>query len=178
MENISSWKIYFTNKGQIRILRVCVIAALQIESSPKENPCTLFGIFGSGTHEGVPCVGVAEMVDVGVKNDLVRVHVVALKDVGESVVLRVEALVAPVGIDRSSRGRESVTRAAGSARGVRARGRTRARRTRVSSPRVSQQRGQLWLQTEESPAWVSAKARGVFERENLISCCTFSSVRE
>ena len=30
MENISSWKIYFTNKGQIRILRVCVIAALQI----------------------------------------------------------------------------------------------------------------------------------------------------
>jgi hypothetical protein len=27
------------------------------------------------------------------------------------------------------------------------------------SPRVSQQRGQLWLQTEESPAWVSAKAR-------------------
>jgi len=45
-------------------------------------------------------------------------------------VLRVEALVAPVGIDRSSRGRESVTRAAGSARGVRARGRTRAQRTR------------------------------------------------
>jgi hypothetical protein len=24
--NISSWKIYFTNKGQIRILRVCVVA--------------------------------------------------------------------------------------------------------------------------------------------------------
>jgi hypothetical protein len=84
----------------------------------------------------VPGVGVAEMVmmmsfncscnDVGVKNDLVRAHVVALKDVCESVVLRVEALVAPVGVDRSSRGRESATRAAGVARGVRAGGRTRA----------------------------------------------------
>ena len=55
------------------------------------------------------------MVDVGVKNDLVRVHVVALKDVGESVVLRVEALVTPVGIDRSSSGRESATRATSAA---------------------------------------------------------------
>ena len=55
------------------------------------------------------------MVDVGVKNDLVRAHVVALKDSGESVVLVVETLVTPVGVDRSSRSRESVTRAAGAA---------------------------------------------------------------
>ena len=55
------------------------------------------------------------MVDVGVKKDLVRAHVVALKDGGESVVLRVEALVASVGVDRSSRGRESATRATGAA---------------------------------------------------------------
>ncbi len=55
------------------------------------------------------------MVDVGVKNDLVRAHVVALKDIGESVVLRVESLVMPVGVDRNSRGRESVTRATSAA---------------------------------------------------------------
>ena len=72
----------------------------------------LFGVFGSSTHEGVPGVGVAEIFDVCIKNDLVRVHVVPLKDDCESVVLRVESLVAPVGIERSSRVRESVTRAA------------------------------------------------------------------
>ena len=66
-------------------------------------------------HEGWPCAGVAKVVDVCVKNDLVRAHVVALKDGGESVVLRVEALVASVGVDRSSRGRESATRATGAA---------------------------------------------------------------
>jgi len=56
---------------------------------------------------------VAETVNVSVKNDLVGAHVVALKDCCESVVLRVrvESLVAPVGIERSSRVRESVTRA-------------------------------------------------------------------
>ena len=53
----------------------------------------------------------AETVDVIVKNDMVRAHVVVLKDCCESVVLRVEALVTPVGVDRSSRGRESATRA-------------------------------------------------------------------
>jgi hypothetical protein len=58
---------------------------------------------------------VAETVDVIVKNNLVRAHVVALKDVGESVVLVVEVLVTPVGVDRSSRSRESATRAAGAA---------------------------------------------------------------
>ncbi len=52
--------------------------------------------------EGVPGVGVAETVDVGVKNNLARSHVVALKDGGKSVVLRVEALVTPVGVDRSA----------------------------------------------------------------------------
>jgi len=62
---------------------------------------------------GVPSVGVAEIVDVGVKNDLVRVHVVTLKDDCERVVLRVEVLVSPVGVDRSSCVRESATRATG-----------------------------------------------------------------
>ena len=56
-----------------------------------------------------------EMINVCVKKDLVRAHVVALKDGGESVVLVVEALVTPVGVDRSSRSRESATRAAGAA---------------------------------------------------------------
>jgi hypothetical protein len=79
----------------------------------------------------------AEMVDVGVKNDLVRAHVVALKDGCESVVLRVEALVAPVGVDRSSSGRESATRAADSARGVRAGGRTRTRKPRCLAVVIS-----------------------------------------
>ena len=55
------------------------------------------------------------MVYVCVKKNLVRAHVVALKDVGESVVLVVEVLVTPVGVDRSSRSRESVTRAADAA---------------------------------------------------------------
>ena len=55
------------------------------------------------------------MVDVGVKNDLVRAHVVLLKDGGERVVLVCEPLVMPVGVDRSSRSRESATRAAGAA---------------------------------------------------------------
>jgi hypothetical protein len=66
-------------------------------------------------HEGGPGVGVAETVDVCIKKDFVRVHVVALKDVGESVVLVGETLVTPVGDDRSSRNRESATRAAGAA---------------------------------------------------------------
>jgi hypothetical protein len=66
-------------------------------------------------HEGWPGVGVAETVDVGVKKDLVRAHVVSLKDGGESVVLVGEALVTPVGVDRSSRSRESATRNAGTA---------------------------------------------------------------
>ena len=55
------------------------------------------------------------MVGVGVKKDLVRAHVVALKDGGESEVLVVEALVTPVGVDRSSLSRESATGAAGAA---------------------------------------------------------------
>ena len=64
-------------------------------------------------HEDWPCAGVAKVVDVCVKNDLVRAHVVALKDVVESVVLVGESLVTTVGVDRSSRSRESATRAAG-----------------------------------------------------------------
>ena len=55
------------------------------------------------------------MVDVGVKKNLVRTHVDFLKDSGESVVDVVEALVTPVGVDRSSRRRESATRGTGAA---------------------------------------------------------------
>jgi hypothetical protein len=73
----------------------------------------LSGVFGSSLHEGWPGIGVVETVNVSVKNDLMRAHVVVLKDGGESVVLVVEALVTPVGVDRSSRSRESATRAAG-----------------------------------------------------------------
>ncbi len=84
--------------------------ALQRESPPKETilyaPKTrqrsrkksrgvgvrggCFGVFGSSLHEGWPGVGVVETVDVIVKNDLMRAHVVILKDGGENVVLVVE----------------------------------------------------------------------------------------
>ena len=67
---------------------------------------------GSSVSEGVPGVWVAETVYVGAKNNFVRAHVVALKDVCKSVVLRVETLVVTVGVDRSSSGRKSVTRVA------------------------------------------------------------------
>jgi hypothetical protein len=117
----------------------------------------LFGVVGSSAHEGVPGVGVAEMVDVGVKNDLVRAHVVALKDGGESVVLRVEALVAPVGVDRSSRGREGATRAAGAARGVRAGGRTQARRPKCLATCVTAARAAVVA---------NRRVAGVGERES------------
>jgi hypothetical protein len=53
---------------------------------------------------------VAEVVNVSVKKNLVSDHAVALKDVGKSVVVRVEALVMPVGVDRSSSGRKSSMR--------------------------------------------------------------------
>ena len=66
-------------------------------------------------HEGWPGIGVVETVDVVVKNDLMRAHVVILKDVVESVVLVGEPLVTPVGVDRSTRSRESAMRAAGAA---------------------------------------------------------------
>jgi hypothetical protein len=44
----------------------------------------------------LPCVRVAKTVDVSVKKNLVRAHVVALKDVSKSVVVLVEAKIAPV----------------------------------------------------------------------------------
>ena len=59
--------------------------------------------------------GVAKTIDVGVKKNLVRAEAVALQDVGKSVVGLVEAKVAPVGTDRSSRCRKGATRAAGAA---------------------------------------------------------------
>jgi hypothetical protein len=83
------------------------------ESSSEGGVCgRAFGVLDSSVHESGPGVGVAETVDVGIKKDLVRAHVVALKDGGESVVLVGEALVTPVGDDRSSRSRECATRAA------------------------------------------------------------------
>ena len=60
----------------------------------------------------MPGIGVVETVDVVVKNDLMRAHVVVLKDFVESMVLVGEPLVTPVGVDRSSRSRESAMRAA------------------------------------------------------------------
>ena len=60
----------------------------------------------------MPGVEVAKIVDVGVKKNLVRAHAVALKDGGKSVVMLVEAKVASVGTDRSSRCRKGSTRAA------------------------------------------------------------------
>ena len=51
----------------------------------------------------MPGVGVAKAVNVIVKKNLVRVHTVALKDGCKGVVVRVEAKVAPEGVDRSSR---------------------------------------------------------------------------
>ena len=62
------------------------------------------GEFDSSVHEGWSGVGVAETVDVGVKNDLMRAHVVVLKDGGESVVLVGEPLVTPVGVCHSNEG--------------------------------------------------------------------------
>ena len=63
----------------------------------------------------MPGVGVAKTIDVGVKKNLVRAHAVALQDGCKSVVGLVEAKVAPVGTDKSSRGRKGATRAAGAA---------------------------------------------------------------
>jgi hypothetical protein len=56
----------------------------------------------------VPGFGVSEDVDVSVLRQeelglLVRAHAVALKDGGKNVVLRVEAIVAPEGVDSQER---------------------------------------------------------------------------
>jgi hypothetical protein len=69
---------------------------------------------------------VEETVHVSIKKDLVRAHAVSLKDCGENVVVRVEAIGTPEGVDRKISGRKSTTRAAVAAGGVQARGRTRA----------------------------------------------------
>ena len=57
----------------------------------------------------------AEIVNVGVKKNLVRDHVVVLKDCGERVVVLVEAVITPVDVDRGSRSGEGATRGAGAA---------------------------------------------------------------
>jgi hypothetical protein len=87
----------------------------------------------------------------------VRAHVVALKDGCESVVLRVKALVSPIGVERSSRGRKSVTRAACAARGVRSGGRTRARRPRCLATCVTEARAEVVA---------NRRVTGVGERES------------
>jgi hypothetical protein len=51
-------------------------------------------------------------MSLSTKKNLVRAHVIALKDGGKSLVLLVEVLVSPVGVDRSSHGRKRATRAA------------------------------------------------------------------
>jgi len=88
-----------------------------MEIPPKEKSCTLpttktkkekkicrvkvvvrggrFGVFGSSLHEGWPGVWVVETVYVGVQNDLMRAHVVVLKD-GERVCLFLEESPKPV----------------------------------------------------------------------------------
>ena len=58
-----------------------------------------------------------ELIDVGVKKDLVRADVVLLKSRGVSMVAVGEALGLPVAVDGAvgGRSRQSATRAAGSA---------------------------------------------------------------
>ena len=101
-----------------------------------------------------------ELIDVGVKKDLVRAHVVLLKDCCESMVVVGEALGTPVVVDRSEggRSRQNATRAAVADKARRGparldecdRGEERELEGRgVSLPQKSrlQQRRQAWLQT-------------------------------
>ena len=53
----------------------------------------------SSGHEGRSCFGVTELIDVGVKKDLVRADVVLLKSCGVSMVAVGEALESPVAVD-------------------------------------------------------------------------------
>ena len=54
---------------------------------------------GGTGHEGRSGVGVTELIDVGVKKDLVRADVVLLKSCGVSMVAVGEALGSPVAVD-------------------------------------------------------------------------------
>jgi hypothetical protein len=83
--------------------------------------CRLAGVGGrlreelaSSGHDGSSCFGVTELIDVGVKKDLVRADVVLLKGRGVRMVLVSEALGLPIAVDGSvgSRSRQSATRAA------------------------------------------------------------------
>ena len=56
----------------------------------------ILGVVGSRASEGASGLGVAKTVDVCVKKNLVRTHVIALQDGCKSVVGLVEAKVAPV----------------------------------------------------------------------------------
>ena len=53
----------------------------------------------SNGHDGSPGFGVTELIDVGVKKDLVRADVVLLKSCGVSMVAVGEALGSPVAVD-------------------------------------------------------------------------------
>ncbi len=68
--------------------------------------CRLVGVGGrlreelaSSGHDGSPGFGVTELIDVGVKKDLVRADVVLLKGRGVSMVAVGEALGSPVAVD-------------------------------------------------------------------------------
>ena len=86
--------------------------------------CRLIGVGGrlreelaSSCHDGSPGFGVTELIDVGVKKDLVRADVVLLKSLGVSMVAVGKALGLPVAVDGSvgGRSRQSTTRAADAA---------------------------------------------------------------
>ena len=55
----------------------------------------------SSGHDGRSCFGVTEVIDVGVKKDLVRADVVLLKSRGVSMVAVGEALRLPIAVDRA-----------------------------------------------------------------------------
>ena len=68
--------------------------------------CRLAGVGGrlreelaSSCHDGSSGFGVTELIDVGVKKDLVRADVVLLKSCGVSMVAVGEALGSPVAVD-------------------------------------------------------------------------------
>jgi hypothetical protein len=86
--------------------------------------CRLVGVGGrlreelaSSGHDGSSGFGVTELIDVGVKKDLVRADVVLLKGRCVRMVLVSEALGLPIAVDRSvgGRSRQNETRAAGAA---------------------------------------------------------------
>ena len=80
--------------------------------------CRLAGVGGrlreelaSSGHDGSSCFGVTEVIDVGVKKDLVRADVVLLKSRSVSMVAVDEALGLPVAVDGAVGGLDGSSRA-------------------------------------------------------------------